>query len=186
MQVRKVQLKVSTSGRYASALFDMAGKLGIFDIVFKDILQIKNLIKSDSAFRGLLYGNALAKQKAKKIFAEISANFGFHYLIANLLILLVQNSRLSLLDKIITDFQCLVDNRDGVLLVELEVVKKHPALLNVLQKALKEKFKSKNYRFNVKENQELIAGFVAFISGHCLDYSLKSRLNRMRYKLKED
>lgn len=185
MQVRKIQLSVSTSGRYAKALFDLANKVGDLEIVCKDILQIKTLIKNDMAFKRLLSSSSLAKQKSLKIFTEISRNFGFHTLISNLLLLLAKNSRLNLLEKIIDDFQDLIDKKDGLLSVDLEVFKKHPALLNVLQKSLKEKFKSTNYRFNVKENQELIAGFVAFINGQCLDYSLKGRLNRMRYKLKE-
>jgi ATP synthase F1 delta subunit len=185
MQVRKVQLNVSTSGRYANALFNLANDLNVFDTVNKDIYQIKSLLKKDTAFHNLLKGGGIAKQKSVKIFQEISTVFGFHLLISNLLILLAKNGRLHLLEKIIADFQCLDDYRSGVLEIDLEVFKKHPALLNVVQKSLKEKFKSKNYRFNVKEKPELISGFMAFINGQCLDYSLSGRLERMRYNLKE-
>lgn len=185
MQVRNVQIRVSTSGRYARALFDLANQGGAFEVVCSDVANIKSVIKNNQTFSKLLSGHALAKQKSINLFKDISITFGFHEIVANLLSFLAKNSRLNLLEKIIADFQSLVDEKNGVLVVDLEVFKKHPALLNVVQKSLKEKFKSKAYRFHVKENSELMAGFVAFINGKCLDYSLKGRLDRMRNKLKE-
>jgi F-type H+-transporting ATPase subunit delta len=183
--VRNVQIRVSTSGRYAIALFDLANQDGVFEAVCADIENIRGLIKDSISFRKLLSGKVLSKKKSLNLFKDISSSFGFHEMVANFFCVLVNNSRVNLLDKIISDFQSLADEKNGVLAVDLEVFKKHPALLNVVQKALKEKFKSKAYRFNVKENTELMAGFMAFINGKCLDYSLKGRLDRMRNKLKE-
>lgn len=185
MKTNDLQINVSVSGRYAKALFKTSKELGIIEKITKDIAIIEDLLKKEECLKDLFLGNFLKNKQAEAIFFDLKEAFSFNEVTLNFLKILSKNKRLNIIFSVIKDFFTLIDNENDILNIKLEVFKKHPALLNAIQKFLKEKFKSKNYRFSVKENHGLISGFKAFIGSNCFDYSLKGRLNRMQQKLKE-
>lgn len=185
MQVQKLKIIVGTSGRYARALFDLAVANNNLNKIYVDIAAINKLLAQEELLKKLFQNNFLSVKNSTELLSEIVKLNEFDQLILDFLILLVKKRRANLIFDIFKSFQSLIDEQQNVLSIQIEVFKKHPAFLNALQKTLKAKFQSSAYNFNTIENPSLLSGFKIFVKGMCLDYSLKGRLDRIRYKLKE-
>ena len=65
------------------------------------------------------------------------------------------------------------------------MAKSSSAHASTIEQMLEKKYPTQKLKYSYFEVPGLLGGFRAFINEHCLDYSLISRLNRLRYQLKE-
>ena len=91
----------------------------------------------------------------------------------------------NLLRNIFNDFLSLIDIQTNTIPIRIEVAQIQKSNISAIEKLLKEMYPKQAYRFEHHHAPELLGGFRVFIRERCLDYSLKSRLNRLSYQLKE-
>ena len=67
----------------------------------------------------------------------------------------------------------------------MKITKNNPEYKLNIEQMISKKYPQKNIKYLYHEAPELLGGFRVFINEECLDYSLVSRLNRLRHQLKE-
>lgn len=185
MQVQRVQLRVSLTGRYATALYKEALETKSLEAVLNDISVFEELLKNNLDLANILKGQLLRIKNAIEILEEIGKLMNFSKLFMNFLKVIATNKRCSLLLNFFKDFKALVDIQTDTIPVRIEIVSINEQHLRAIESLLKKMYPSYSYRFEHVQVPELLGGFRAFISERCLDYSLSGRLNRLSYQLKE-
>lgn len=185
MRAQNVQLRVSLTGSYATALYKEAKTMKCIDAILKDISTFKELLANNADLENILKNKLFHVRNVLSIITEISELMSFSVLFVNFLKILITNHRCDLIKNIFTDFQALIDFQENVVPIRVEMAKINTEHNAAIEELLKKACPSKKYRFEYHQNSELLSGFRAFIYERCLDYSLKSRLNRLSYQLKE-
>jgi len=185
MRTQNIQLRVSLTGSYATALYKEAEALKCIDTVLNDINIFKELLASNTDLEKILKNKLFHVQNVLSIITEISELMNFSILFVNFLKILITNRRGAFIKNIFANFQALIDFQENVVPVRVEIAKINKKHNIAIEELLKKVYPSKKYRFEYCQNSELLSGFRAFIYERCLDYSLKSRLNRLSYQLKE-
>lgn len=185
MQVQCVQLRVSLSGRYATALYKEALETKNLEVVLNEVAVFEALLKNHLDLAQILKGQLLRIKNAIEILEEIGKLMNFSKLFINFLKIVATNRRCALLLNIFKNFKALVDIQANTVAVRIEVVSINKKHLHAIEDSLKKMYPDQLCRFEHVQVPELLGGFRAFISERCLDYSLRSRLNRLSYQLKE-
>lgn len=185
MQVQRVQLRVSLNGRYATALYKEALETKGLEAVLNDINVFEALLKNHSELDYILKGQLLRVKSTIDILEEISELMNFSRLFINFLKVIATNKRCALLLNIFKAFKALVDVQTNTVPVRIEMISLKDEHMYAIENLLKGMYPNQSCRFEYIQVPELLGGFKAFISERCLDYSLKGRLNRLSYQLKE-
>ena len=185
MQVQSVQLRVSLTGRYATALYREASSTKSAEAILSDINTFNELLKSSKELEHILKGNFLRVKDTFHILGEVGKLMNFSELFVNFLKVIVTNRRGSFLQNIFNDFLSLIEIQTNTIPIRIEVAQIQKSNISAIEKLLKEMYPNQAYRFEHHDAPELLGGFRVFIRERCLDYSLKSRLNRLSYQLKE-
>ena len=185
MRVRQIQQRVSLAGRYASALHHEAKATQQFETITKDIAQFRELLTNHQDLATALNGQSLRPKIATAIFADLAKIVNFSEIFLKFLEIVANNKRLKFLPEIFKTFDAIVDDESNTVPVKIEVVKINFDQKFAIQRLLAGKYSSQKLKYTYFEVPELLGGFRAFINEQCLDYTLRSRLNRLRYQLKE-
>ncbi len=185
MRVRQIQQRISLAGRYASALTTEAKTAHQMQTLTRDITQFKELLLNHQELATALKGQLLRPKIATAIFADLAKIINFSEIFLKFLSVVADNRRLKFLPEIFETFLAIVDDQSNIVPVKIEVVKINQEDKVAIEKLLVNTLPSQSLKYSYCEVPELLGGFRAFINEQCLDYSLISRLNRLRYQLKE-
>ena len=106
-------IQASLSGRYATALFDLARDAKAIDAVAESLSGLKAALAQSDEFRALTTNPLLSRNEASKGVAAVAQAMGLDGLTTNFLGVLAQNRRLSQLDKVIASFNALAADHRG-------------------------------------------------------------------------
>lgn len=185
MRTREVQLRVSLTGRYATALYKEAVATKNVDTILQDIRSFQNLLTHHQKVEQIFKSKFIQTKHVIFFIEELAKFMSFSAIFINFLKTLVIKRRGNLVKYIFKDFMSHIDIETNTIPVRIEITSKNKKNFAAIEKYIKKSHPKHNYRFDYHENPELMGGFRAFIYDHCLDYSLKSRLNRLFYQLKE-
>lgn len=185
MRVQSIQLQVGLTGRYATALYKEALASKKIEVILQDITTFKELFENIGNFEQIFKNKLFRIKNVIFVIEEIGKLMNFSPLFMNFLKILISNRRGALIKNIFANFLSLIDNQTHIIPVRIEITKINKKHTTAIEKLLKNMHPNQQYRFEHYQNPELLGGFRAFIYEHCLDYSLKSRLNRLSYQLKE-
>lgn len=185
MQVQHVQLRVSLCGRYATALYKEASETKNLEGILHDITTFEALLKNYPDLAQILKGQLVRIKNTIEILEEIGKLMGFSKLFMNFLKVVATNRRCALFLSIFKSFKNLVDVQANTIPIRIEVPYINEKHLHAIEGLLKKIYSSQFCRFEHEQSPELLGGFRAFINERCLDYSLRGRLNRLSYQLKE-
>jgi hypothetical protein len=185
MHVQSVQLRVSLTGRYATALYKEAYSTKSIEVILSDINTFNELLKSSKELEHILKSNFLRVKDALHILGEAGKLMNFSELFVNFLKVIVTNRRGTFLQNIFNDFLALVDIQTSTIPIRIEFAQIEKSNISAIERLLKKMYPDQAYRFEHNHAPQLLGGFRVFIRERCLDYSLKSRLNRLSYQLKE-
>jgi F-type H+-transporting ATPase subunit delta len=185
MHVQSVQLRVSLTGRYATALYKEASSTKSTEAILNDINTFNELLKSSKELEHILKSNFLSVKDTLHIWVEVGKLMNFSELFLNFLKVIVTNRRGTFLQNIFKDFLSLIDIQTNTIPIRIEVAQIEKSNISAIERLLKKMYSDQAYRFENHHAPELLGGFRVFIRERCLDYSLKSRLNRLSYQLKE-
>ncbi len=185
MRVKEIQQRLSLAGRYASALYREAESRQEVASILNEIAELKKLLISAPQLASLFKSQLDTPQTVIAILLDIQKIANFSELFLNFLITVTKNKRLKILSEIFDIYCVTIDNALNIVPVRIEMAKSSSVHASTIEQMLEKKYPAQKLKYSYFEVPELLGGFRAFINEYCLDYSLISRLNRLRYQLKE-
>ena len=171
-------------GRYARAIFALAQEEKALDAVAEDLESLRNLAAENPDFSNLLHNPSLNKKTQQKAISAIAKKAKLSKLTAKFLGVLVENRRLSNLEKIATTFARLLADFRGEVAAEVTSAEK---MTKAQQDALKKQLKKnlgQDIAFEVEVNPELLGGLVVKVGSKVIDSSIKTKLENLTLAMK--
>jgi F-type H+-transporting ATPase subunit delta len=177
-------IQASLSGRYATALFELARDGKAIDSVGKSLESIKAALAQSGDFSQLTTNPLLSRAAAAKAVAAVAKSLKVDALTTKFLGVLAQNRRLGELNSIIAAYAALASAFRGE--ATAEVTSAH-ALDKKQVDALKAKLKAKVGRdvaVAQKVDPAILGGLVVRIGSQMIDSSIRTRLNTLANAMK--
>ncbi len=173
------------AGRYATALYELADERRALDEAVDQADALARLIDESPPLRALLANPVLDVAQGQAAVLAAMAAQGFGPLLQHFVGVIASNRRLSELRAILAGFASLVAARRGI--VVAEVASAHP-LTDLQRTRLLVRLTEAGYgRVNIQErvDRTLLGGLVVRVGARLYDASLRSRLARLHYAMKE-
>lgn len=177
-------IQASLSGRYATALFELAREKGAIDTVESSLGAVKQALADSAEFAALTSSPLIARNDAASGVAAAAKAMKLDSLTANFLGVLAQNRRLAALPGIVRDFRTLAARHRGEM--SADVVSAHPlspAQVTALKAQLRERV-GRDVNVDLSVDPSLLGGLVVKIGSQMIDSSIKTRLNSLAHAMK--
>ncbi len=173
------------AGRYATALYELADERRALDEAVDQADALGRLIDESTPLRALLRDPVLDVAQGRDAVLAVMEQQGFGTLLRHFVGVVANNRRLSDLRPILAGFAALVAQRRGI--VVAEVASAHP-LTGLQRTQLLARLTEAGYgRVDIQErvDRTLLGGLVVRVGARLYDASLRSRLARLHYAMKE-
>ncbi len=177
-------IQASLSGRYATALFELARDGKAIDAVEASLGRVRAALDQSDDFARLTTNPLLSRINAGKGVAAAADVIDVDDTTKKFLGVLAQNRRLGELPAIIRSFRALAANHRGE--TTAEVVSAHP-LTDDQVDALKDQLRARVGRdvsVDLSVDPSLLGGLVVKIGSQMIDSSIKTRLNTLAHAMK--
>lgn len=173
------------SGRYATALFELARDSKSVDAVKTDLDKFSALLNDSPDLVRLVRSPVFTVEAQGKALAAILDKAGIKGTAANFLQVLTANRRLFVVSDVIRAFNALVAKFKGEATADVTVAEKlSDKNLDALKAALKS-VSGKDVTLNVKIDPSIIGGLVVKLGSRMVDSSLRTKLNSIKHAMKE-
>ena len=173
------------SGRYATALFELARDQKSVDAVKVDLDRFEAMLADSADLKRLVRSPVFSAETQSKALTAVLDKSGISGISANFLKVLTANRRLFAVTDVIRAFRALVAKFKGEATADVAVAEtlsdKH---LDALKAALKT-VTGKDVALNVKVDTSLIGGLVVKLGSRMVDSSLRTKLNSIKHAMKE-
>jgi F-type H+-transporting ATPase subunit delta len=170
------------SGRYATALFELARDEKSVDAVKADLDKFAALLSESADLARLVRSPVFTADDQRK---ALLAKAGISGITANLINVLVANRRLFAVSDVIRAFNALVAKFKGEATADVTVAEPlSDKNLDALKAALKS-VTGKDVALNVKVDPSIIGGLVVKLGSRMVDSSLRTKLNSIKHAMKE-
>ena len=173
------------SGRYATALFELARDEKSVDAVKVDLDRFDAMLADSADLKRLVRSPVFSADTQSKALTAVLDKSGISGISANFLKVLTANRRLFAVTDVIRAFRALVAKFKGEATADVTVAEtlsdKH---LDALKAALKT-VTGKDVALNVKVDTSLIGGLVVKLGSRMVDSSLRTKLNSIKHAMKE-
>ena len=174
------------AGRYAGALFDLARDDKAIDAVKADLEQFDKLIADNPDLNRLVRSPVFGADEQLKALSAILAKAGIKGLAANFLRVITANRRLFALREIIRGYRALVARHKGEVSAQVTVAEKlSDKNLDALKSALKSVTGGKDIDLDIEVEPAIIGGLIVKIGSRMVDSSLRTKLNSIKFAMKE-
>ncbi|UWU92518.1 F0F1 ATP synthase subunit delta [Bradyrhizobium sp. CB1015] len=173
------------SGRYATALFELARDQNVVDAVKADLDKFDALLNESADLKRLVRSPVFAADAQSKALSAVLDKAGIAGIAANFLKVLTANRRLFAVADVIRAYRALVARFKGETTADVTVAE---ALSDKNLDALKVALKSvtgKDVALNVKVDPSIIGGLVVKLGSRMVDGSLRTKLNSIKHAMKE-
>jgi F-type H+-transporting ATPase subunit delta len=173
------------SGRYATALFELARDEKSVDEVKADLDKFAAMLAESADLRRLVRSPVFAAEAQSKALGAVLDQAGISGISGNFLKVLTANRRLFAVGDVIRAFNALVARFKGEASADVTVAE---ALTDKNLGALKTALKSvtgKDVTLNVKVDPSIIGGLVLKLGSRMVDSSLRTKLNSIKHAMKE-
>lgn len=172
------------AGRYAAALFDLAGEQGVLANVEQDLIKIKEMLDISADLQRLIRSPVISGEDQARALSAVMQSVGIATLAQNFLQLVARNRRLFALPDMISAFCALSAKARGE--VTASVVSAH-SLTDAQTEELKAALKAsvgKDVLLSTSVDPALIGGLVVKLGSRMVDSSIKTKLSSLRVSLK--
>ncbi len=172
------------SGRYATALFDLANEGKSLDGVTASLAQLNGALAESEDLRTLTTSPMLDRVATARGIAAVAGAMQLDTLTTHFLGVLAANRRLSQLPNIIRDFNMLAARQRGE--TTAEVTSAHP-LDAEQQDALKAKLKAglkRDVALELKVDKDIFGGRIVRVGSRMIDSSLRTKLATLSTAMK--
>lgn len=177
-------IQASLSGRYATALFDLAVDAHAIDMVEASLTRVRAAIDQSEDFAALIASPVVSRTDAAKAVAAAAEMIDVDDTTTKFLGVLAQNRRLAELPAIIRAFRALAANHRGE--TTAEIVSAHPLTEDQVD-ALKQQLRTRVGRdvaVDLSVDPSLLGGLIVKIGSQMIDSSIKTRLNSLAHAMK--
>ncbi len=173
------------SGRYATALFELARDEKSVDAVKADLDKFAVLLSESADLARLVRSPVFTADDQRKALGAVLAKAGISGVTANFLNVLTANRRLFAVSDVIRAFNALVAKFKGEATADVTVAEPlSDKNLDALKGALKS-VTGKDVALNVKVDPSIIGGLVVKLGSRMVDSSLRTKLNSIKHAMKE-
>jgi F-type H+-transporting ATPase subunit delta len=172
------------SGRYATALFDLAVEAKALDAVAASLATLKDALAQSADLKTLMTSPMVMRSAAAAGVAGVATSLKLDSLTSNFLGVLAKNRRLAALPAIIRDFSALAAARRGEISAQVTAAHKLSA---AQQKALAAKLKAglgRDVALDITVDPAILGGLIVRVGSRMIDSSLKTRLGALGQALK--
>jgi F-type H+-transporting ATPase subunit delta len=177
-------ITASLAGRYAAALYDLAGEQGQVTAVESDLDTLAAAVRESADLAALLRNPEVARDAAAKAIGAVATLLGLSPLTNNFLGVLAANRRLAALPDVVRAFTAIAAAARGE--VTADVTTAHP--LDETQLAdIAEKLKVREGRAVIVKahvDPAILGGLVVQIGSRMIDGSIRTRLNSLAQAMK--
>jgi F-type H+-transporting ATPase subunit delta len=173
------------SGRYATALFELARDEKSIDAVKADLDRFSAMLDESADLKRLVRSPVFSSEAQSKALAAVLDQAGITGIGSNFLKVLTANRRLFAVADVIRAFNALVAKFRGEATADVTVAE---ALSDKNLDALKTSLKAvtgKDVILNVKVDPSIIGGLVLKLGSRMIDSSLRTKLNSIKHAMKE-
>ena len=173
------------SGRYATALFELARDEKAIDAVKADVDRFDALLNESADLKRLVRSPVFTAEAQLKALDAVLQRAGISGIAANFLKVLTRNRRLFAVSDVIRAFRSLVAKFKGEATADVTVAETlTDRNLDALKTALKS-VTGKDVALNVKVDPSIIGGLVVKLGSRMVDSSLRTKLNSIKHAMKE-
>ena len=173
------------SGRYATALFELARDEKSIDAVKANLDQFNAMLADSADLRRLVRSPVFGADTQLKALDAVLEKAGIAGISANFLRVLTANRRLFAVTDVIRAFRALVAKFKGEAVADVTVAETlSDKNLDALKGALKT-VTGKDVALNVKIDPSIIGGLVVKLGSRMVDSSLRTKLNSIKHAMKE-
>jgi F-type H+-transporting ATPase subunit delta len=173
------------SGRYATALFELAREEKSIDAVKADLDKFNAMLSESADLARLVRSPVFAADAQLKALSAVLDRVGISGVAANFLKVLTNNRRLFAVTDVIRAFGALVARYRGEASADVTVAEPlSDKNLDALKVALKQ-VSGKDVTLNVKVDPSIIGGLVVKLGSRMVDSSLRTKLNSIKHAMKE-
>lgn len=173
------------AGRYATALFDLAKEEGALDTVAADLNRFDGMLTESKDLERLVRSPVFSADDQGKALSALLGKAGLSGLAVNFFKLLAANRRLFVVRDVIKGFRALLARERGE--TSAEVTSAH-ALTDQQLAELKSALKAtagRDVRIETRVDPSILGGLVVKLGSRMIDSSLKTKLNNLKFAMKE-
>ncbi len=177
-------IQASLSGRYATALFELARDSKALAKVEESLATVGRALAESADFKALTTSPLVSRADAAKAVAATAKSLKLDQTTANFLGVLAENRRLNQLPQVIRAFRQLAAAHRGE--TTAQVISAHP-LSDGQVEALKQQLRARIGRdvaVDLSVDPSLLGGLVVKIGSQMIDSSIKTRLNSLAHAMK--
>ena len=173
------------SGRYATALFELARDEKSIDAVKADLDRFEAMLADSTDLKRLVRSPVFSAGEQSRALAALLDKAAISGVAANFLKVLTANRRLFAVTDVIRAFRALVARFKGEATADITVAEQlNEKNLDALKAALKS-VTGKDVALNVKVDPSIIGGLVVKLGSRMVDSSLRTKLNSIKHAMKE-
>jgi F-type H+-transporting ATPase subunit delta len=173
------------SGRYATALFELARDMKAIDAVKADLGKFNALLDESEDLKRLVRSPVFSADAQLKALSAVLDRAGATGISAHFLKVLAANRRLFAVADVIRAYNALVAKYKGEATADVTVAERlNEKNLDALKSALKS-VTGKDVMLNVKIDPSIIGGLVVKLGSRMVDSSLRTKLNSIKHAMKE-
>lgn len=177
-------IQASLSGRYATALFELARDAKTIDTVEASLATVRNALDQSSDFAALTTSPVIGRGAAGAAIAGVAAELQLDPTTTRFLGVLAHNRRLRDLPAIIRAFRGLAASHRGE--ITAEVTSAHPLTddqVGNLKQGLRQRA-GRDVSVDLRVDLTLLGGLVVRIGSQMIDSSIRTRLNTLAHAMK--
>ncbi|USI71787.1 F0F1 ATP synthase subunit delta [Sphingomonas morindae] len=177
-------IQASLSGRYATALFQLARDERAIDTVSADLDTVRAALAESAEFRLLTQSPLIGRRDAARAVAAAAGTLQLSPIASNFLGVLARNGRLRELGAILRAFKALVAAHRGV--TEAQVISAHPldaTQLGALKDRLKARF-GREVAIDAQVDPAILGGLVVRMGSRQIDGSIRTKINMLANAMK--
>lgn len=172
------------SGRYASALFDLADQDKALDQVAGDLSDLGNMIADSEDLAHLLSSPVISRDDQSAALMAIAKQAQFAQLTQNFIGVVVTNGRAFALPEIVKAFSIILAARRGEVTAEVVSAK---ALTDAQTSEIADQLKKavgSAVQLNAKVDPSVLGGLIVKVGSRMIDTTLKTKLQQLRLAMK--
>ncbi len=173
------------SGRYATALFDLARESDALDAVGEDLTQFEAMLDESEALESLVRSPVFSAEDQEQALGAVLDAAKFSDTTTNFLKLVARNRRLFAVRDMVRGYRALVSQHKGEITAE---VTSAVALTDEQSAALGDSIKEalgQDVQIITNVDETLLGGLVVKVGSRMIDNSLKTKLDNLKIAMKE-
>ncbi|MFT6489586.1 MAG: F-type H+-transporting ATPase subunit delta [Parvibaculaceae bacterium] len=175
-------LATGMAGRYATALIELAEAQGVLAQVETDLLELGTLLTTSGELNAFVSSPLYGADEQSAALSALLTKAGVQTLTSNFVGVIIFNRRLAALGDIIKTFTQMMADRRGE--ISADVISSHP-LSDLQTEQLKATIKAADVQVNTTVDANLLGGVIVKVGSQMIDSSLRTKLNKLKFAMKE-